>query len=526
MAIAVLGREAEIDVIRQVCAVPDDELPETLDELTRRQVLEPLGPGILRFVHDKLREVSYSRAPAETVLGLHERAAITLEAKARDHPDQRRMWATLGYHFSAAKQSRAAARYLRLAADHARSTYANGDALRLYREAMRHVELLLSNEEDASPALTDTSIVLQESLADVLALTGQRDEARINYELALERTKVESVVTRARLYRKLGKTWETQHEHEQSLRYYLLAKSALPGAPADKDEERNEWIQVRIDELWVYYWLSRVPEMDALSSSLRPVLDQGASPVQRARFFDTQMKRNLRRDRFVIREETLGFVRAAVSACEGEGGAADLPMQKFNFGFVLLFHNSLDAADEELKTALALAERAGDASLQARCLAYLGVCARVRGRVRETAEYSDDAEQASRAAGMLEYVATAFGNRAWVAIRQGNLERARALAEQAVSMWNGLHLVFPFQWTALVPLLEAALAQQDLECAVRCAEALLSPKQQCLPGLATDSLARAVASFHADAAAAVRALELAIRYLDPQWIEGAGRRQE
>src|SRR5260370_39886816 len=110
----------------------------------------------------------------------------------------------LGHHFAAAKRAKPAVKYLKLAADHARATYANGDAIRLYREAVKQVnETLLSlSTEWARPR--ELLIELNEALGDVLALTG-RDHARTAYETALELAAEETTVEHARRDRTMWK---------------------------------------------------------------------------------------------------------------------------------------------------------------------------------------------------------------------------------------------------------------------------------------------------------------------------------
>ena len=71
LAAAVLGREADINTLREVADISEDSSASALDELLRRQVLEQPEPESVRFAHDKLREVTYAQAPSEQVRDLH-----------------------------------------------------------------------------------------------------------------------------------------------------------------------------------------------------------------------------------------------------------------------------------------------------------------------------------------------------------------------------------------------------------------------------------------------------------------------
>jgi eukaryotic-like serine/threonine-protein kinase len=569
LAAAVLGREVDLDTLREVAAMPEEAAASAVDELMRHQVLEQPEPASVRFAHDKLREVTYAQAPTEQIRRLHARAAAALESRWRDRSDARQQWAALGQHFAAAKLPEQAAHYFKLAADHARETYANSEAIRLYAEAINQVSQLLLRLENDPATWNEMLMGLHEAQGDVLALTGRRDEAReaygealrgtvegqlaprarlcrkidntretqpepdeaqgdflalkgrrdearAAYDEALRRTVESQLVPRARLYRKIGKTWETQHEHEDALRCYVLArdilgKDALPESP----ERHEEWIQAHIDQLWVYYWLGRVQEMDTIVGQLRPLMEKYGTAIQRVRFFQSQLQLNLRRDRYVVSEETLGFGRAAVVACEGCGALAELPMARFNYGLALLLHNSLDLAQSELDAALGLAQQAGDTAQEARCLAYLTLTVRRQHDAEAATEYTAKSLIAAEAAGMRDYQALARANQAWLDLKNGDLQASVAHANDALETWNSLTLVFPLQWMALLPKLEVALQRCKLQDGVECARAMLQPTQQYLPGDASDALIRAGRRWAAeDPSGAEAALRAALEHLD------------
>lgn len=488
VAAAVLGRETEFDVLHEIAGIPFDLLSSAVDELVHRQVLEHVGTDSIRFVHDKLREVAYDRASPSELVRLHERAATALEARLPAQVDPSRQWTTLGHHFAEARKPAQAAHYLHLAAEHARSTFANRDAISLYRQALNLAERAIAegNSEPIPPSPRE----LHEAIGDILALTNKRDEARTAYGEALLGTPEQQSSVRARLYRKLGKTWESQHEHATALEYYELAKKTLSARSDAGSEGRGEWIQVHIEQLWVHYWLNDVTAMEAILETLRPLIESDATPLQQARFFEGRMLFNFRRDRYLITEETLGFARAAVEACRQGGEAQELPGAQLMHGMALLFQRSLDSANAELAPLLVVARRAGDKTLEARCLTYLALAARMSGQTGPTREYNDSLARVAAESNMLEYIAAARANEAWLHLRAGDLEQAVVHARRALELWK--ERVFPFQWTALLPLMEAELGRTHRDEAIRCAEALLAPSQQYLPGAAADALARAI----------------------------------
>jgi hypothetical protein len=179
-------------------------------------------------------------------------------------------------------------------------------------------------------------------------------------------------------------------------------------------------------------------------------IQKRAWPAQRARFFHTQGYIT-RRDHYAVTEQTLQFARDAIAACHDGPALTEFPMVQFLYGFVLLFHDSVDTADTELRTALAMAERAGEIGQQARCLTYLTLAARRRGSIEETHVHAEHGLAVATQSGMREYLAAAWANQAWVALRRGAIDPAKTDAHKAWDVWRGLTAVFPFHWMAFCP---------------------------------------------------------------------------
>ncbi len=516
LAAAVLGRETRVDMLCEVASVSEDTSTAAIHELMRRQVLEQPEPETVRFAHDKLREVTYAQASADQLQSLHARAATALETRCQGRADANRHWATLGHHFASALDPERACKYLNAAADHARKTHANRAAIRLYQQAIEQVETVLARPEPAPVRWLDTRMELHEALGDVMMISAQRADARAAYEQALSQTGVERSSARARLHRKLGKTWEAEHRHDEALRCYDQAREALPTeAPRAPLAERDEWIQLRIDQLWVYYWLNRIDDMEAAGRTIETVIREQATASQRARFFHTQALQNLRRDRYVVSERTMACAQQAVEACDPRAAAPESPMIRFLYGFVLVFHDSLEAAQRELSSALAQAERAGDTAQQARCLTYLAVVARRRGLVEEAADLAARSVDASKQAAMRDYLAAAWANQAWVALARQDHETAATLATRAYDAWQNLKADFPFHWLALLPLLRLALRKDSIPPAVEYAQAMLASGQHELPSPGADWLRRGVEAWAAgDAATTQSCLSEAMQTLE------------
>jgi eukaryotic-like serine/threonine-protein kinase len=485
---AVFGRELFPTWLRHAAEVGDDELIEGLQTLRRHQILDDTATGMLRFRHDQLRLCMYEAIAAEERRALHERAGGILERLEVEQgaPAQSR---TLAHHHSLAQRPERAYPYFCKAAQEARAVWANGDALRHYEAALREARAA----QATSPSLDWSAAMVGpfEAIGDLHAMASQRDDARTAFEKALALLPAERRAQRARLQRKMGKAWETQHAHADALRLYELALAGLGSEPPlDDPEQREEWIQVQVEKLWVYYWQNQIAAMDDAIQQLRPLIDKFANAYQRARVFQTQMLFGFRRDRYLVNEETLRYARAAVDACREADAQAELPAAQMAYGLALVVQGSLDLANTELTAVAEFAHRAGDNALQARCLTYLGMCARMRRRFAEVSEYARRTKESAGASAMVEYLAAADANEAWLCLREGEAETSRTFARRALERWK--ERIYPFKWLALLPLLEVELHHGELGLAVECAEQLLAPTQQFLPGAAADAFGRAV----------------------------------
>jgi tetratricopeptide (TPR) repeat protein len=141
---AVLGREVDLALMRQLCGLGEQELLEATSELLRRQVLEELDASRLRFVHDKIREVAYSGLEEPERRRLHAHAARALRSVYGETGEPAAAMAR--HHDAAGELTEARAAYQRAAEDAGRR-YVNEEALRLYERAEQ-----LWNEQEAPEA--------------------------------------------------------------------------------------------------------------------------------------------------------------------------------------------------------------------------------------------------------------------------------------------------------------------------------------------------------------------------------------
>ena len=244
--------------------------------------------------------------------------------------------------------------------------------------------------------------------------------------------------------------------------------------------------------MWLYYWQAQLQQMAELAEKARPTVEQYGTPALRSRFFQSLLLMGQRRDRYVISEETMAYAQASLKAIRESGNQSAIALAQFALGLNYLCRENLDEAEKHLQATLKLAERIGDVVVQSRCLTYLTILYRKRGQIEEVQHYISRALAVATAGNMLEYISVAKANLSWVNLREGNLRDAQENGRVALEMWQQAPLVYPFQWTALWPLISVANAKNQVSEVVEYARALLEPSQQRLPDALTAILEKVI----------------------------------
>ena len=217
---AVLGPAFEPAFLARIGSAAADE-EAILRELCAASLLEPHRPGGFRFTHALLHDTAYQNLLQRRRAELHARAGSELERLHGPRPQRLEELEALGHHFSLSDAPERGARYLVAAGDWARDVYANEDALRHYRRALAALRGCADCERE--------SLEVHERLGDVLALTGERQEAMAHYGVA----KAGERAMQVRLCRKIGALHWDAGERERGLACFreglaLLSADAEP----------------------------------------------------------------------------------------------------------------------------------------------------------------------------------------------------------------------------------------------------------------------------------------------------------
>lgn len=133
-AAAVLSGMCDSQLLRDTSGRTDDEIVEAVEELVSAGLLREHADGKLEFTLEALSNMTYESTSLTRRRLLHRRAAEALKARPRCRADPRLATAT-ALHLRAAGSEEAAEWYL-LAANLARSAYANDEAVNSYETAI------------------------------------------------------------------------------------------------------------------------------------------------------------------------------------------------------------------------------------------------------------------------------------------------------------------------------------------------------------------------------------------------------
>jgi DNA-binding SARP family transcriptional activator/tetratricopeptide (TPR) repeat protein len=139
-AAVVAGRTFELDLVVEAAGLDLDRAMDALDLLLAAGIVREAGRGRYRFAHDVLRRATYTQFSATRRRGLHARYAEVIERRRAG--DLGRYTRALAHHRTAGAAEggdQHAVRWVWRAAAQAGGDGALEEAVRLHREALRHV---------------------------------------------------------------------------------------------------------------------------------------------------------------------------------------------------------------------------------------------------------------------------------------------------------------------------------------------------------------------------------------------------
>jgi hypothetical protein len=196
---SVIGREFDLPTLAATQSIAPGDLFDAIDEAIRVGLLVEVAdePGRYRFAHALMRETLYDALPPSSRLRMHRDVAVALESVYGDRRDAH--LAELAHHFFEAipvAPPDQATTYAELGAARALRDLAYEEAVRLYRVALRSMDLFAAGRERR----IDDLLGLGESEARAGDLVGSRRTLRVARDLAVEAGSVERVARAALAY--------------------------------------------------------------------------------------------------------------------------------------------------------------------------------------------------------------------------------------------------------------------------------------------------------------------------------------
>jgi class 3 adenylate cyclase/tetratricopeptide (TPR) repeat protein len=197
-AAAIIGSVVERGMLQSVVDLAQDDIDQGIEELTDRQILQPVRNDLWRFRHELLREIAAELVPPSQQGRLHGRIGDVLAAtSATGNPE----WALVAHHYEEADRHAAAA----AAYEHASAVARHRGAL---EEARTHLFRALENIARLAPGPErdeqEVALRLQCGFLAAAATGHTSPEAAGHFERCLELigTNVSS-----QLYATLGGLW-------------------------------------------------------------------------------------------------------------------------------------------------------------------------------------------------------------------------------------------------------------------------------------------------------------------------------
>lgn len=486
---AVVGRSFRFEVLDTTSSEDSETLVRALDELWNKRIIREQEQDTYDFTHGKIRQAVYQGLSTARRRLLHGRVAEALEQVYAPNLDA--VSDRLARHHERAGQVDQAITFYQRAGENARALYASEEAEHFFRRALALLDGSGSPQTDIPGRLGLRQPLLQE-LGKVLQLGGRHEEARSAFRQALALLEPELTPEGARLQRLVGDTYKAQGKYDAALHAYSQAEDIISGTALSSAEEHIEWVELQLSRMDVHYGRGDADAMAQLAETVADVVDTRARSVQRARFLRLRAMTSARRERYFILDEALGYYQRALAESREAAQPPLLVNCLLGMGFAHLWRSEDDLAERHLSEGLELADQIGYQWGRVLCSTYLTVLQRRRGRRSPTEELARTSLEVAETGDWSSYRAAARGNLAWVAWRNGELDRARAHAEAALAGWRDS--VYPFQWLALWPLIDIMMQQNETEEALTLAQSMLAPSQQRLPVPIEQALARALAA--------------------------------
>jgi len=490
---ATIGREFNLAVLRQASDESDEHLVAVIDELLHSFIIREISPDTFDFTHDLLRQAAFSGLSMAHRRLLHRKVAeaYVLLDQSVLHPRH----AEIASHYERAGLDVQAVRHYRLAAEASSNIFANANAWEYLQRAVELVESFgIRDQREIS--FEDFAMILEKA-ADLLVLQGKYQQALSYFERALAQPFTQSGIWRSQVYRKISYAWVPSWEYHRNNAYTAFdqAEAALGITPPDGTiPEQQEWLQIQIDRIDIFYWRGLPDQMEALTQKIEGLVASQGRAEQQNKFLSLRYQARMRHERYRFSVETVQIVRQRREQAEKLDDPYNLAIAQFQYGFALLWHGDPVAARDWMTRANESLNRIGARLWQLRCLVYLNVISRRLHEAEELRKEIPPLLELARALNESMYLGMCLANQGWLAWQDGNGAQAEQLCQEALKEWAKLSGSV-FHALADWVLFAIALDQEDISKLEAAARALMDPNpafqpvEEPMSGLLSQALA-------------------------------------
>lgn len=203
---AVIGREFDVILLIKLSNLSKEHTVAMVDEFIALQLLDKgLERGRLLFAHDRIRDAFYYQLNDIQKREIHLEIARTIEALSDQNPDK--FIFELAHHYIEGEDHQKALEYVWPAANKAKASYANEDAVRYYRKT---IELMENKGEKDNSQWKQA----YQELMEIYVMIGLTDEAISLSQILLPL--INEPLSRAKIHQKVGRAYYRKGEWAKS----------------------------------------------------------------------------------------------------------------------------------------------------------------------------------------------------------------------------------------------------------------------------------------------------------------------
>lgn len=453
---AVIGREFDIDLLRQVSEVDEGSTVHALDELWRLRMIRERGGGY-DFSHDKLREATLTGISPIRLRWLHQRVGEGLEAGQNETAH-----ACIADHFERAGLPKRALDFYERAAGQAQQLFA-------FTEALEHLQraILL---ETIHAALAN----LHERRGDLLKLLERREDAFQAFDQSQGLS--EDHLQKARLSRKQS-TLTGRFNLEVARQKYQATLDEL-NRIQNKSGYWVEWIEAQLSWIETCYWMQDGKTVSDLLEQIREPVEQHGTLMHKLNYRFRLISSAFINERYRMNNLHLALAQETVELAIESGYPHQVSNAKRQFAMVAMCANQLAVAEAAYREVIILCKTNGDINSMLIARTYLSLTHRRQHKLQEVRMDTDLLEKRlDQASHNPAYRGVVYANRGWLAFQSGDLETAWQLAQSALEVWKKLENPYPLHSLALFLLFAIAIQEENIDEAFACAQAMLAPPE-------------------------------------------------